>query len=97
MLWYWVEVSKSLLDEVDVLLVVGDTTGNDQALSWSDVVHDELLEHSSVNVIDVLAHTKSWHTESVVSVSGSKKKLLVSSEWIVLGQVVEEIVRFLVL
>jgi hypothetical protein len=35
--------------------VVFDSTGNNKALSWGDVVHDELLKHSSVNVVNVLS------------------------------------------
>jgi len=45
-LWDWEHVSESLLDQVDVLLVVLDTGGHDQALLWGDVVHHELLHES---------------------------------------------------
>jgi len=37
MLRHWIEVTESLLNEVDVFLVVLDTTGNDEALSWRNV------------------------------------------------------------
>ena len=83
MLWNWIQVSESLLNEVDIFLVVLDTTCDNQALSWSDVVHDELLKESSIDVVDVFGHTKSWHTEGIVSISSSQQKLLVGGEWIV--------------
>ena len=40
MLWNWVQISKSLLDKINVFLVVLDSTGNDEAFSWGDVVHN---------------------------------------------------------
>ena len=97
MLWYWIEVAQSLLDEVNILLVVLNTTGNNKALSWSDVVHDELLKKSSIDVVNVLFQSKSWHTEGVESVCSSEKELLVQGEWVELGEMLEEIVRFMVL
>jgi len=97
MLRHWIEVTESLLNEVDIFLVVLDTTGNDEALSWRNRVHDELLHHSCIDVVNVLGSAKSWHTESVVTISSSEKELLVHGKWIVFLQVVEELVRFLVL
>ena len=96
-LWDWEELSKSLLDEVDVFLVILDSTGNNKALSWGDVVHDELLEHSSVNVVNVFLESESWHTKSVVAISGSQQKLLLGGEWVELGQMVVKIVGLSVL
>lgn len=60
--WDWEEFTKSFLDKFNVFLVIVNTWSNDQAFSWGDVVHDELLEHSSVNVVDVVLNTVSWHT-----------------------------------
>lgn len=72
MLWNWVEVSKSLLDEVNVLLVVLDSTSNNEALLWGDVVHDELLEESGIDIVNVIGKTESWHTKGVVAVGSSQ-------------------------
>lgn len=94
MFWDWEELSKSFSDEIKVFRVVLDTTGNDETLSWGDVFHDELLEHSSINVINVFACSKSWHTKSVVAIGGSQQKFLLGGEWIESGQMVEKIVRF---
>jgi len=96
-LWNWEELSESLLDKVDVFFVVFDSTGNNKALSWGNVVHDKLLKHSSVNVIDVLLESESWHTKGVVTISSSQQKLLLGSEWVELGQVVVKIVGLSVL
>jgi len=90
--WDWEELSKSFSDEIKVFRVVLDTTGNNETLSWSDVFHDELLEHSSVNVSNIAGQTKSWHTEGVVTIGSSQEHFLLSGEWIELSQVVEEIV-----
>ena len=96
-LWDWEEFSESLLNKVDVFLVVFDSTGNNKALSWGDVVHDELLKHSGVNVVHVAGKTKSWHTKGVVAISGSQQKLLLGGEWVELRQVVVKIVGLSVL
>ena len=96
-LWNWEELSESLLDKVDVFFVVFDSTGNNKALSWGNVVHDKLLKHSSVNVIDILLESESWHTKGVVTISSSQQKLLLGGEWVELGQVVVKIVGLSVL
>ena len=95
--WNWEHISKSFLDKVDIFFMVLDTRGNDQTLSWGDVVHDELLKHSSVDVVGVLLKSESWHTEGVVSEGCSKEVLLGRGEWIVSREMLEEIVGFLVL
>jgi len=92
MLWDWEELSKSFSYEIEVFRVVLDTTGNDEALFRGDVFHDELLEHSSVNVSNITFHTKCWHTKGVETISGSQKHFLLLGEWIELGQVVEKVV-----
>lgn len=90
-LWNWEHITESLLNEVNVFLVVFDTGGNDKALSWGNIVHNELLKHSGINVVDVLGETKSWHTKSVVSIGSSQEKFLGVGEWVELGEVVEKI------
>ena len=91
-LWDWEELSESLSNEVEVFRMVLDTTGNDEAFLWGNVFHDELLEHSGVNVSNIVGHTESWHTKGIESISGSQEHLLLLSEWVEFGQVVEEIV-----
>ena len=90
-------LTESLLNEVDVLVVVLDTGGNNEALARGHVVHDKLLEHARVNVVDVVGETESGHAERVVAVGGSLEELSLAGEGVELGQVVEEVVRLLVL
>jgi len=97
MFWHWEHVSESFLDEGDVLVMVNNSGSNDEALLWGDVIHDEFLKHSGVNVINVLCESESWHTESVVTVCSSEEHLLGVSKWIELGQMVVEIVGLSVL
>ena len=87
-LWDWEELSESLLDKVNELSVILDSTGNNQALAWGDVVHNELLEKSSIDVVDVVLKSVSWHAQGVVPVSCSEKKLRVLGEGIVFVEVV---------
>ena len=54
MLRDWEHVSESFLDKIDVLFVVSNATSDDKALSGGDVIHDELLKHSLINVVDIL-------------------------------------------
>ena len=70
--------------------MVLDSTSNDEALSWSNIFHDELLEHSSVNVTNIALKTKSWHTEGVETISSSQVHFLLLGEWIKLGQVIKK-------
>jgi len=90
-------ISKTLLNEVNVLTVVLDTGGDDEALLGGNVVHNELLEHTSINVSNIVLKTKARHTKGVVTIGGSESELLVVGERIELAQVVVEIVGFLVL
>ena len=96
-LWDWEKVSKSLLDEVNILFMILDATCDNKALLWGDIVHDELLKKSSINVVNVLSESESWHTEGVVTICSSKKKLLNIREWVEFSQMFVEIVRFVVL
>jgi len=90
-------VSKSFFDKVDVFSMVLDSRSDDEALLGGDVVHNELLEDTSVEVADVVLHSVSRHTEGVVTVSGTEEVLLVVGEGVVVGQVLVEIVSLLVL
>ena len=91
------EVSKTLLDKVNILAVVFDTAGDNEALLWGNVVHHKLLHDSGVDVANVGLESKRWHTESSVAISCSEEELLVVGEWIVLAQVGVQVVRLLVL
>ena len=91
LLWNSEHISEALLDEVNVLTMVLDTTGDDQALLWSDVLHDELLEDAGVKVLNVALKSHAWHAESPVTVGGSEEHLLDVCKWVVLGQVVVEL------
>ena len=48
------EFSESFLDEVNILFVILDSTSNDDALLRCDVVHDELLDHAGIDVVEVM-------------------------------------------
>jgi len=90
-------ISKSLLDEVNVLSVVLDTGSDDEALLGGDVVHNELLEDTGVEVADVVLQTVARHTQGVVTVGCAEEVLLVVGEGVVVGQVLVEVVSLLVL
>jgi len=90
-------ISETLLDEVDILSVVSDTGGDDNALLGGDVVHNELLEAAGIEVADVAFKTESGHTKGVVAVSCSEEELLVLGEGVVLGEMLGEVVALLVL
>jgi len=75
MLWNWIEATESLFSEINEFLVILNTTSNNKALSWSDVVHNELLKHSSIDVVNILIRAKSWHTEALETIGSSKQKL----------------------
>lgn len=81
-LWNSQQITKSLLSQINILLMVLNSTGNNKAFGWSNVVHHELLEKSSIEVIDVFGQSKIRHTKSVVSISSSQKEVLVGSEWV---------------
>mmetsp|Transcript_13721 Transcript_13721/g.21499 ORF Transcript_13721/g.21499 Transcript_13721/m.21499 type:complete len:490 (-) Transcript_13721:95-1564(-) len=91
------ELSDSLLDEVDVLLMVLDTGSNNEGLLGGDVVHNELLEHAGVDVVEVLLHAEARHTKGVVSVGSAEEVLLLGGPGVELGEVVEKIVALGVL
>ena len=59
-----------------------DTPTKIQALC--DIVHDELLQKSSINVINVLGKTQTRHTQSIVSISSSQQEFLILGEWVIL-------------
>lgn len=72
-------ITKALFNELDVFGVVLNTTSDDEALLGSDVVHDELLENSGIQVVDVAAHSETWHAKSVISEGGPEQKFVIIS------------------
>lgn len=54
MLWDSELITKSFLNEINEFLVVLDTRGDDQTFLRSDVIHNKLTHHTSINVVDVL-------------------------------------------
>jgi hypothetical protein len=91
------EFSESFLDKVNIFLVVLNSTSNDDALLRCDVVHDELLNHASIDVVEVMLETKAGHTEGIVSISSSEEEILVVREGIIFVKVLVKIVGLLVL
>ena len=91
------DLTKALLHELNVLVVVLDAGSDDQALLGGDVVHDELLEHAGIDVADVVVGAKQGHAEGVVAVSGRQEELLIAGRGVVLVEVVGKVVRLLVL
>ena len=92
MLWHWEVVSESFLDKLNILLVILHPTGDNEALLGSNIVHDELLDHSGIDVVDVLLHSESGHAQGVEAVSGSQEHLLLVGEWVELREVLEKVV-----
>lgn len=90
-------ISKSFLDQVNVLSVVLNAGSNDEALLRSDVVHNEVLEDTGIEVADVVLHTVARHTEGVVTVGCAEEVLLVVGEGVVVREMFVEIVSLLVL
>ena len=91
------EFSKSLLNEVNILLVVLDTASNNQALLGSNIIHDELLDQASINVVEIALKTNARHAKSVITISGTEKEILILREGIILVEVLMNIVSLLVL
>jgi hypothetical protein len=89
--------TESLLDEVNILAMVSDTRSDDEALLGSDVVHDEFLENSSIQVVDVSMKSKSGHAECLVTIRSSEQGLLCFSEGIVLSKVFVQVMGLVVL
>lgn len=75
MLREWLIVSETLLDKLDEFRVILNAVGNNHALCRSDVVHNELLEHSCVDLSDVALSAHQRHAHRVVSVSGLQQQL----------------------
>jgi len=90
-------ISKSFLDKVDVLSVVLDTGSDDKALLGGDVVHNEVLEDTGIEVADVVLHSVARHTEGVVTVGCAEEVLLVVGEGVVVREMLVEVVSLLVL
>ena len=76
--------------------MIFDTTCYNQALLRCDVIEDELLKCTGINIFKVALETESWHTKRVITVSSSKQQLLVISEGVVVSEMVMEIVTLLV-
>jgi len=77
--------------------VVLNSTGNDKAFLRSNVVHNEFLEDSSVDVADIAFQSVTGHAEGVVSVSCAEEVLHLVSRGIVVAEMFVEIVSLLVL
>lgn len=61
-------ISESFFDKVNVLSVVLDSRSNNKAFFGSNVVHNELLEDTCIEVTDVVLHSVARHTKGVVTV-----------------------------
>lgn len=91
------KLTKALSDEINVLAMALDTTGNDEALLGSDVVHHELLHNACINVSDVVLETETGHTEGLVAVGSAEEHVLVVGKWVILAQVAVQVMALLVL
>lgn len=92
-----VKLTKALSDEINVLTMTLDTTGDNEAFLGSDVVHHELLHNTCIKVADVVLETETGHTEGLVTIGSTKKHVLVVGEGVVLAQVTVQVVTLLVL
>ena len=77
--------------------MVLDSTGDNNALFGSNVVHKELLEHASIDVVEVVLETEAGHAEGVETISSTEEEILVLRERIILVEVMLKIVGLLVL
>lgn len=84
------EFSKSLLGKGNKFVVVVNAIGDDEALLGGDVIDDEVLEHSSVDGLNISFKTVVRHTEGVVSVSSSKEEIVLISPRVELREVLLE-------
>lgn len=90
-------IAEALFDQLNELVMVLDSSSNNDALFGSDVVHHELLQHARIDITDVVSAALQRHTQGVVAVCSPAKKFLVPGEGVELMQVVREIMRLLVL
>ena len=90
-----VEFAKSFSDEINILTMALDTTGNNEGLLGSDIVHHELLHHAGINVADVTLETKAGHAECLVTEGCTEEQVLVVGEGVVLKQVLVKIMALL--
>ena len=91
------ELTEALSDQVNIFAMALHTGGDNEALLGGDVVHHELLHDSSIDVADVVLESEAGHTEGLVTIGGAEEEILVVAEWVVLAQVVVEVVGLLVL
>jgi hypothetical protein len=91
------DITETLLNKFDVLSVVLDTWGNDEALLGGDVIHNKLLQRAGVDLVNFARKSETRHTKGVVSEGSSEEKFLVVGAWVEQVQVVVEFVRLLVL
>lgn len=66
-------IAKALLDKVNILSVVLNSTCDNEAFVRSDGVHDKFLENTSIKIVYVRGQSESWHAKGVIAVSCSKK------------------------
>jgi hypothetical protein len=97
LLWHWEQLSETLLYKINIFLMVLDSTGYNKTLSGSDIVHDEFLEHSRIDVVNVVLSAEARHTESVVTEGSSEKEFVILEEGVVVLEMMVEIVTLLVL
>lgn len=91
------KLTKALSNEINILAMALDATGDDEAFLRRDIVHHELLHDTCVNVGDIVLKAEAGHAEGLVAVSSSEEHILVVGEGIVLAQVVVQVMAFCVL
>lgn len=61
-----------------------DTWSYDEALLGGNVVHNELLEHTSIDIANVLLESVARHAEGIETVGSPEQELLILAVGVVL-------------
>jgi hypothetical protein len=70
------KISNTFFGKIDKFVMVLDSTGNNVAFLRSNVIHDEVLKHSGIDVTNVVFHTETRHTKGVHTISSSENLFL---------------------
>lgn len=88
------DIGEFVLNQINELLVVIDTSSGDENFAWGDILELELLEDVAGKISDISLESLNWETESLESVGGSENGIV---EILTSLQELVEFVRVLVL
>lgn len=70
------DIGEFVLNQINELLVVIDTSSGDENFAWGDILELELLEDVARKISDVSLESLNWETESLKSVGGSENGIV---------------------